>query len=80
MVAAISKMAVMPVERVKLLLQMQASSKQFQADQQYKGMVDCFMHIPREQGKDPQPPPPLGRSPVPAPCSLSPKPCKKKSF
>ncbi|KFP51071.1 ADP/ATP translocase 4, partial [Cathartes aura] len=41
--------AVMPVERVKLLLQMQASSKQFRADQQYKGMVDCFMHIPREQ-------------------------------
>uniref|UniRef100_A0A8B9E3U4 ADP/ATP translocase n=1 Tax=Anser cygnoides TaxID=8845 RepID=A0A8B9E3U4_ANSCY len=48
--AAISKMAVVPVERVKPLLQVQASSKQIQADQQYKGMIDCFVHISREQG------------------------------
>jgi len=48
--AAISKTAVAPIERVKLLLQVQAASKQIAADQQYKGMVDCFVRIPREQG------------------------------
>ncbi|KAL8207023.1 UNVERIFIED_CONTAM: hypothetical protein K2H54_040130 [Gekko kuhli] len=48
--AAVSKTTVAPVERVKLLLQVQASSKQIRADQQYKGMIDCFVRIPREQG------------------------------
>ncbi|KAK4818906.1 hypothetical protein QYF61_021591 [Mycteria americana] len=51
-VAAISKTVVVPTEHVKLLLQVQASSKQIEAEQQYKGMVDCFMRIPREQGRD----------------------------
>lgn len=51
--AAISKTAVAPIERVKLLLQVQASSKQIRADQQYKGMIDCFVRIPREQGGSP---------------------------
>uniref|UniRef100_A0A8C8BDD1 ADP/ATP translocase n=1 Tax=Otus sunia TaxID=257818 RepID=A0A8C8BDD1_9STRI len=49
MAAAISKMVVVPVEQVKLLLQVQASSKQIQSDGTHKGMVDCFVHIPREQ-------------------------------
>lgn len=35
--AAISKTAVAPIERVKLLLQVQAASKQISADKQYKG-------------------------------------------
>jgi len=48
--AAISKTAVAPIERVKLLLQVQATSKQIAKDQQYKGMVDCFTRIPKEQG------------------------------
>jgi len=48
--AAISKTAVAPIERVKLLLQVQATSKQIAVDQQYKGMVDCFVRIPKEQG------------------------------
>ncbi|XP_067386278.1 ADP/ATP translocase 4 [Emydura macquarii macquarii] len=48
--AAISKTTVAPIERVKLLLQVQASSKQIRADQQYKGMIDCFVRIPKEQG------------------------------
>jgi len=48
--AAISKTAVAPIERVKLLLQVQHASKQITADQRYKGMVDCFVRIPREQG------------------------------
>jgi len=48
--AAISKTAVAPIERVKLLLQVQHASKQIAVDQRYKGMIDCFVRIPREQG------------------------------
>jgi solute carrier family 25 (adenine nucleotide translocator) protein 4/5/6/31 len=48
--AAVSKTAVAPIERVKLLLQVQAVSKQISKDQQYKGMIDCFVRIPKEQG------------------------------
>ncbi|XP_059468825.1 ADP,ATP carrier protein-like [Neocloeon triangulifer] len=48
--AAISKTAVAPIERVKLLLQVQHVSKQIAADKQYKGIVDCFVRIPKEQG------------------------------
>jgi len=48
--AAISKTAVAPIERVKLLLQVQHVSKQIAKDQQYKGMIDCFVRIPKEQG------------------------------
>jgi len=35
--AAVSKTAVAPIERVKLILQVQAASTQIAADQQYKG-------------------------------------------
>ncbi|XP_071487048.1 ADP,ATP carrier protein-like [Diadema antillarum] len=48
--AAVSKTAVAPIERVKLLLQVQAVSKQITADQQYKGIVDCFVRVSKEQG------------------------------
>lgn len=48
--AAISKTAVAPIERVKLLLQVQHASKQISEAQRYKGMVDCFVRIPKEQG------------------------------
>lgn len=48
--AAISKTAVAPIERVKLLLQVQHVSKQIAKDKQYKGMIDCFVRIPKEQG------------------------------
>ncbi|XP_025833010.1 ADP,ATP carrier protein 1 [Agrilus planipennis] len=48
--AAVAKTAVAPIERVKLLLQVQASSKQIPEDQRYKGIVDCFIRIPKEQG------------------------------
>ncbi|WP_266143627.1 MC/SLC25 family protein, partial [Escherichia coli] len=48
--AAISKTTVAPIERVKLLLQVQHASKQITADKQYKGMIDCFIRIPKEQG------------------------------
>jgi len=48
--AAVSKTAVAPIERVKLLLQVQHVSKQISKDQQYKGMVDCFVRVRKEQG------------------------------
>jgi solute carrier family 25 (adenine nucleotide translocator) protein 4/5/6/31 len=48
--AAVSKTAVAPIERVKLLLQVQHASKQISKEMQYKGMVDCFVRIPKEQG------------------------------
>jgi len=48
--AAVSKTAVAPIERVKLLLQVQHVSKQITADQRYKGIVDAFVRIPKEQG------------------------------
>ncbi|KAF6201504.1 hypothetical protein GE061_003895 [Apolygus lucorum] len=48
--AAISKTAVAPIERVKLLLQVQHISKQIAEADRYKGMVDCFVRIPKEQG------------------------------
>jgi len=48
--AAISKTAVAPIERVKLLLQVQYASKQIEESKRYKGMVDCFIRIPKEQG------------------------------
>lgn len=48
--AAISKTAVAPIERVKLLLQVQHASKQIAVDQRYKGIIDAFVRIPKEQG------------------------------
>jgi len=48
--AAVSKTAVAPIERVKLLLQVQAVSTQIAKDKQYKGIIDAFVRIPKEQG------------------------------
>lgn len=48
--AAVSKTAVAPIERVKLLLQVQHVSKQISEENRYKGMIDCFIRIPKEQG------------------------------
>ncbi|XP_071964440.1 ADP,ATP carrier protein-like [Antedon mediterranea] len=48
--AAISKTAVAPIERVKLLLQVQAVSKQIKPEDQYKGILDCFKRVTKEQG------------------------------
>lgn len=41
--AAISKTAVAPIERIKLLLQVQHASKQITADKQYKGKLPFEM-------------------------------------
>uniref|UniRef100_A0A8C1L7J5 ADP/ATP translocase n=1 Tax=Cyprinus carpio TaxID=7962 RepID=A0A8C1L7J5_CYPCA len=48
--AAISKTAVAPIERVKLLLQVQHASRQITVETQYKGIIDCVVRIPKEQG------------------------------
>lgn len=46
----ISKTVVAPIERVKLLLQVQAASTQIAKENQYKGIFDCFKRVSAEQG------------------------------
>ena len=48
--AAVSKTAVAPIERIKILLQVQDASQQIKADKKYKGIVDCFSRVCKEQG------------------------------
>lgn len=48
--AAISKTATAPIERVKLILQNQASMKSVTPDKEYKGIADCFVRVSREEG------------------------------
>uniref|UniRef100_A0AC34RPP8 ADP/ATP translocase n=1 Tax=Panagrolaimus sp. JU765 TaxID=591449 RepID=A0AC34RPP8_9BILA len=48
--AVIAKTIVAPIERVKLILQLQASQETISVDKRYKGMVDCFVRVPKEQG------------------------------
>jgi solute carrier family 25 (adenine nucleotide translocator) protein 4/5/6/31 len=48
--AAISKTAVAPIERVKILLQVQDASLQIKADKKFKGIIDCFYRVAKEQG------------------------------
>jgi solute carrier family 25 (adenine nucleotide translocator) protein 4/5/6/31 len=48
--AAISKTAVAPIERVKLLLQTQDASTQIKGDMKYKGIMDVFIRVPKEEG------------------------------
>jgi len=47
---AVAKTATAPIERVKLLLQLQAVSTQIAEDKRYKGIIDCFRRVPQEQG------------------------------
>jgi solute carrier family 25 (adenine nucleotide translocator) protein 4/5/6/31 len=48
--AAVSKTVVAPIERVKLLLQVQDANPNMSADQKYNGLVDCFTRVGKEQG------------------------------
>jgi len=48
--AAVSKTAVAPIERVKLLLQVQHAQKTISEEQRFKGIVDCFTRVTKEQG------------------------------
>merc|ERR1711976_985038 len=64
--AAVSKTAVAPIERVKLLLQVQAASKQIAADKQYKGIIDASVS-PRNRE-----PCPTGEETLPTSSVISP--------
>jgi len=46
----IAKTITAPIERIKLLLQLQHVSTQIAADQQYKGIMDVMVRVPKEQG------------------------------
>ncbi|VDM40803.1 unnamed protein product [Toxocara canis] len=48
--AAISKTAVAPIERVKILLQVQDAQKTIAVEKRYKGIIDVLVRVPREQG------------------------------
>ena len=48
--AAVSKTLVAPIERVKLLLQVQDANPNIPADQRYNGIGDCFSRVIKEQG------------------------------
>lgn len=48
--AAVSKTCVAPIERVKLLLQVQDAQKTIAVENRYKGIVDCFSRVTKEQG------------------------------
>jgi len=48
--AAISKTAVAPIERVKLLLQTQDANAKISGEKKYKGIVDCLVRVPKEEG------------------------------
>jgi solute carrier family 25 (adenine nucleotide translocator) protein 4/5/6/31 len=48
--AAVSKTMVAPIERVKMLLQVQDNIKGMTEANKYKGIGDCFMRVNNEQG------------------------------
>jgi len=48
--AAVSKTAVAPIERVKLLLQTQDANAKITGDKKYKGIMDVFVRVPKEEG------------------------------
>ena len=48
--AAVSKTVVAPIERVKMLLQVQDANKYMAAEDKYKGIGDCFSRVYKEQG------------------------------
>uniref|UniRef100_A0AC35UB94 ADP/ATP translocase n=1 Tax=Rhabditophanes sp. KR3021 TaxID=114890 RepID=A0AC35UB94_9BILA len=48
--AVISKTIMAPVERVKLILQLQTAQVTINTHDRYKSMTDCFVRLPKEQG------------------------------
>jgi len=48
--AAVSKTVVAPIERVKLLLQVQYANPNIPKEQQYNGIGDCFTRVVAESG------------------------------
>lgn len=48
--AAVSKTLVAPIERVKLLLQVQDANRNIAVENRYNGIGDCFQRVVKEQG------------------------------
>jgi len=48
--AAVSKTVVAPIERVKLLLQVQDASSSIKPEDRFNGIQDCFSRVIKEQG------------------------------
>lgn len=48
--AGFSKTLIAPIERVKLLLQLQDASKSIESSKKYTGIIDCFRRVYAEQG------------------------------
>ena len=48
--AAVSKTVVAPLERVKILLQIQDAQKTIAKEERYRGIGDCFSRVYKEQG------------------------------
>jgi solute carrier family 25 (adenine nucleotide translocator) protein 4/5/6/31 len=48
--AGVLKTVIAPIERVKILLQVQDASRQITAEKKYKGIFDCFARVMKEQG------------------------------
>src|SRR5690349_20945154 len=47
---SLTKTVVAPLERIKIVLQIQDSSKQIPKEQRYIGIIDCAIRIYKEQG------------------------------
>ncbi|XP_021956427.1 ADP/ATP translocase 1-like [Folsomia candida] len=48
--AALALTAIAPLERIKLLLQTQKGASHIPKEHEYKGIIDCLIRIPKEQG------------------------------
>ncbi|EPB80475.1 hypothetical protein ANCCEY_00372, partial [Ancylostoma ceylanicum] len=48
--AVVAKTVIAPVERVKLILQLQSAQTTLAPEKRYKGVIDCFIRVPKEQG------------------------------
>lgn len=48
--SSVAETIMAPLERTKLILQVQHSSQQIRQEDRYKGIMDCLTRIPREQG------------------------------
>jgi len=48
--ATIGKTATAPIDRVKLLLQVQDAQKSIAVNQRYTGIINCFVRVAKEQG------------------------------
>ncbi|CAD6186662.1 unnamed protein product [Caenorhabditis auriculariae] len=48
--AALARTITAPIDRVKILLQLQHAQKTIAEDKRYKGIIDCFVRVVKEQG------------------------------